>query len=102
MENKEPKSRWARLLRLYISGSLLVVYNADLTPDILDDYDAVRLHAMGDTSEEDARKKWTIQKNPEEYFNTLYQRISILNNRCLEHLSNSKKDILKYITFSRF
>ena len=102
MENKEPKSRWARLLRLYNSGSLLAAYNADVTPDVLDDCDAVRLHAMGDTSEEAARKWWTIQKSPEEHFNALYKRISILNNRRLEHLTNSEKDILKYITLSRF
>ena len=67
MENKEPISRWTRLLRLYISGSLLAAYNADVTPDILGDYDAVRhtlLRAIGDTSEEAARKWWTIQRKP--------------------------------------
>ena len=81
MENKEPKSRWTPLLRLYISGSLLAAYNADVTPDIiLDDYDAVPLTLlpdMGDTFEGAARKWWTIQKSPEESFNALYQRIIV-------------------------
>ena len=105
MENKEPKPRWASLLRHYISGNLLAAFNADITPDILNDYDAVRhilLQAMGDTAEQAARKWWEIQKRPDESFHSFYQRISILNNKRLEHLGDSKKDILNYITLSRF
>ena len=34
--------------------------------------------------------------------NSLYQRISVMNTRRLENLSDSKQDILTYITLSRF
>ena len=103
--NGEPKAKWAHLLPIYISGSLQAVFQADITPDLLDSYDSVKeilLEAMGDTASQAARKWWTVVREPDESYNTLYQKISTLNHRRLEPLGDNKQDILNFITLSKF
>ena len=101
-DNGEQRHRWVSLLRHYVSGSMLAAFNA---ADSLDEYDAVKatlLRALGDTTEETARSWWDISKKTDEMWNSLYQCISVMNTRRLENLSDSKQDILTYITLSRF
>ena len=71
----------------------------------MDDYNLIKqtlLEALSYTSIQDARRWWSTVREPENSYNGLYQRNSTLNQRRLEHLGDSKKDITNFITLSKF
>ena len=74
----EPKTKWAHLLPIYISGSLQAAFQADVTPDLMDSYDSVKEILL------EARKWWMVVREPDESYNALYQKISTLNHRRLD------------------
>ena len=89
---------------MYISGKLECAYNSEISPDTLDDYDAVRsklLKSLGDTPLQAARKWWSLSKQPDGTFNSFYQCLNSLNIRRLEEV-HTKQDIINLVSLSLF
>ena len=78
--NKVPKSDWGHLLSLYLSGRAQESFHADVTPDMLDDYEFVKstlLTSLGDTPTEAARHYLVVRV---ENYNAFCQQIYLLND----------------------
>ena len=97
------KRTWGQLLPVYLAGKAQAAF-AQVDPDSLDDYEAVKetlLESLGDTPASADRKWWTLNRQNNEDPGSFYLRVRAIGLRRLHGLA-SKEEIIEKTILSRF
>ena len=101
--NRVPKTSWATVLPVYLTGKAQASLN-QVPADSVDDYEATKLvllESLGDTPSSADRKWWSLSRHSNEDACAFHLRIRALCIRRLQGLS-SKEEILEFLVLSRF
>ena len=97
------KGTWGQLLPVYLSGRAQASF-AQVDPDTLDDYDAVKetmLESLGDTPASADRRWWTLSRLSGEEAGTFYLRVRSTGIRRFHGLK-TREEVCEKVILSRF